>query len=223
MRGFGKYTAFLLTALLAAGGMLVPETHAQNARVTYSITRHMGGHELAMTGAQPPRIPFGDYSQYDLDLRFSGEEVLDFGQVRPGDEPVFINFNDPRAVVLEVEGVEFLDVTVSIIPPAGNRLIRDGDSETGIPVNIRLAYSNRGATTPVEAAGQAVEVPGESITFPMRRRIGGPPGPPPTPPHAGYTPPKTKAYLIIYGTLLLGGETLKAGSYLGDIHIDISY
>lgn len=182
----------------------------------------LAGFPVGVVG-QSARINFGSYNNYNLDILAVGTDVLEFGQVMTGDPDVVIHYDDPRAVVLEITGVEYLDVNITITPPPGYKLLRDGDPDTGIGVNIKMAYYNQAAAGPEIAVAQAVEVTGEMITFPIRRRAGGPPGPPPTPGHSGYTPPMAKAYLIIYGTLFVGSEPLKAGTYNGETLVEVSY
>ena len=172
---------------------------------------------------QSARINFGAYGNLPIEIMAVGHDVLEFGQVITGDPDVVINQDDPRAVILEINAVEYMDINVTLTPPTGNQLERAGDSDTGIGVHIYMAYYNREATDAESAAAQATVVTGEMITFPVRRRAGGPPGPPPTPGHSGYTPPMAKAYLVIYGTLNVGEGTLKAGSYFGDIQVEVSY
>jgi hypothetical protein len=172
---------------------------------------------------QSARINFGAYGNLPMEIMAVSHDVLEFGQVTVGDPNVVITQNDPRAVILEINAVEYMDLNVTLTPPPGSQLLRDGDPETGIGVEIKMAYFNQGNVDPEIAAAQATVVTGEMITFPVRRRVGGPPGPPPTPGHSGYTPPMAKAYLVIYGTLNLGVGSLKAGSYSGDILVEVSY
>ena len=172
---------------------------------------------------QNARINFGAYGNLPIEIMAVGHDVLEFGQIMTGDPDVVISQDDPRAVILEINAVEYMDLNVTLTPPPGSQLLRDGDPETGIGVQIYMAYYNQGNVDPEIAAAQATAVTGEMITFPVRRRVGGPPGPPPTPGHSGYTPPTAKAYLIIYGTLLVGSETLKAGTYNGEILVEVSY
>lgn len=172
---------------------------------------------------QSARINFGAYGNRPMEIMAVGHDELAFGQVTAGDPDVVIAQNDPRAVILEITAVEYMDISVTLTPPPGNQLLREGDPATGIGVQIKMAYFNQGNVDPEIAAAQATVVTGDMITFPVRRRVGGPPGPPPTPSHAGYTPPMAKAYVVIYGTLNLGGDGLKAGKYSGDILVEVSY
>lgn len=181
------------------------------------------GFPMKDVAGQQARISFGSYGDFPLEILPVGHDVLEFGQVMTGDPDVVITQDDPRAVIFEINAVEYLDVNVTLTPPPGSQLLREGDPDTGLSVQIYMAYYNRGSIDPEIAATQATVVTSEMITFPVRRRAGGPPGPPPTPSHAGYTPPMAKAYLVIYGTLMVGGGNLKAGLYSGDIHVEVSY
>ncbi len=175
------------------------------------------------------RIGFGLYSSYNLTLTNLMPEDLDFGTVVKGSGLVSISLADNEVVPIEIEGVEYLDVTVTLTAPAGNVLLLEGDGaylndpDRSMPVTIKMAYYNGGMPNiPVDTAkAQAIEVTGDMITFAIRRRPGGPPGPPPVPPHAGYVPPSAVAYLFIYGSLNVGD--VNAGPYKGTIDINVEY
>jgi hypothetical protein len=180
--------------------------------------------------AAAQQVGFGLYTNSDLTLTKLVPEDLDFGDRISGEGTVQILLADDAVVPIEIEGVAYLDVTVTLTPPDGNFLVLMGDPdnltepEKRMPVNIRMAYYNRGqeGITEIAAKAEAIEVVGNTVTFQIRRRPGGPPGPPPVPPHAGYTPPVAKAYLFIYGDLTVGN--VNAGPYSGqiDVHIDYS-
>lgn len=199
-----KHIGFLMALLLFLAGVPVGTTSAQNG----------------------VRINFGSYvgtnQDFALDV-YALEDFLEFGQIIGSGGDVIIGKTDDRAVIIEITGVANLDVTVTLVPPPDDELKRVGDLETGIPVTIKMAYYNQGEAVESTILSQSVEVTGQVITFPIRRRGGGPPGPPPTPPHSGYTPPTAKAYIVIYGTLEIGGQTLYAGNYNGSITVDVSY
>lgn len=186
---------------------------------------------LMLAGAsrgQAQRVGFGLFSNHNLTLTSVGPAELDFGIVLSGQpNPVNILLTDPEVVVIEIEGVAYLDVTVTITPPENNRIALEGipgnfyDNSKSMPVSIHMAYSNSGAQDASAALAQAMVVAGNQVTFPVRRRLSGPPGPPPTPPHAGYTPPTAKAYIFIYGSLTVGN--VNAGPYSGEIEIHAEY
>ncbi|MFO7998353.1 MAG: hypothetical protein R6U86_05155 [Bacteroidales bacterium] len=195
-----KHIGFLMALLLLLAGVPVGTTSGQN-------------------GA---RINFGSYGDFALDV-YALEDFLEFGQIIGSGGDVIIGKTDDRAVIIEITGVANLDVTVTLLPPPDDELKREGDLNTGIPVDIKMAYYNQGEADEPIILSQSVEVTGQVITFPIRRSTGGPPGPPPTPPHSAYTPPTAKAYIVIYGTLLVGGQTLYAGNYNGIITVDVAY
>ena len=182
------------------------------------------------TMAMAQQVGFGLYTNSDLTLTKLVPDELDFGDRISGEGSVQILLSDDAAVPIEIEGVAYLDVTVTITPPDGDYLVLMGDpanldeQDKRMLVNIRMAYYNRGqdGITEIAAKAEAIEVVGNTVTFQIRRRPGGPPGPPPVPPHAGYTPPTAKAYLFIYGDLTVGN--VNAGPYSGliDVHVEYS-
>ncbi len=201
MRNFNKIFLSLLTALVVA--LTLPATAQQ--------------------------VGFGLYTNSDLTLTVLAPDELDFGDRISGEGTVPILLSDDAAVPIEIEGVAYLDVTVTLTAPDGNYLLLQGDAANlteankRMDVNIRMAYYNRGqeGITEEAAKAEAIEVVGNTVTFQIRRRPGGPPGPPPVPPHAGYTPPVAKAYLYIYGDLTVGN--VNAGPYSGLINVHVEY
>ena len=178
----------------------------------------------AHLSAQP--VPFGLYAGEGLQLTPAGIEVLDFGDIILTGETLTVsinlsNENVGEVVPLRIDGIKYLDVTVDFPPTIQlvQQGVEDGDEMT---LNVGLAYSNRGLDLD-DAKTNPIEVPMgmSSITFPIERRTGGPPGPPPTPPHAGYTPPPGTAYIFVYGDLSVG--SVSAGTYTGQIDIHVFY
>lgn len=170
-------------------------------------------------------ISFGTWAGGDITLTTGVPNDLDFNDktpvINPGvNQSVTINLQDAEAAVLSIEGTEYYDVTVYVDSP----VTLDLDPDNKIPVAIRFAYSNLNAPNVTAAKNQAIEVPAgfNTATFPILRRVNGPPGPPPTPPSSGYTPPRKTAYLFIYGTLGPVGS-VDAGLYNGTIHITVEY
>ena len=170
-------------------------------------------------------ISFGTWAGAGLTLTKGTPSELNFNNKTPliitgTNQIVTISLTDMEAAVLTIEGTEYLDVTVYVDAPP----TLDLDATNHIPVSIRFAYSNLNPADVTTAKTQAVEVPAgfNSATFPILRRISGPPGPPPTPPHEGYTPPKKTAYLFIYGTLGPVGN-VNAGLYDGTINVRVEY
>jgi hypothetical protein len=175
--------------------------------------------------AEAQHISFGTWATGDLLLTRGTPETLDFNDkvqvIRPGiNQTVTINLQDAEAAVLTIEGNEQHDVTVYIDAPG----TLDLDPSNKIPFGVRFAYSNLNPTDVIAAKMQAIEVPAgfNTITFPILRRVNGPPGPPPTPPSSGYTPPRKTAYLFIYGNLGPVGN-VDAGLYEGTINITVEY
>jgi hypothetical protein len=177
------------------------------------------------SGASAQHISFGTWASGDILLSKGTPEQLNFNDktqlIIPGvSQSVTINLNDPQAAVLTVEGSEYLDVTVYVDGPP----TVDLDASNRIPLAVRFAYSNLDPSDVINAKLQAVEVPTgfNTATFPIFRRTGGPPGPPPVPPSSGYTPPRKKAWLFIYGTLGPVGN-VDAGLYEGMINVTVEY
>ena len=176
-------------------------------------------------GAQAQHISFGTWAGGDIvitpgipgDLNFNNKTQV----ITPGwNQSVTISLHDAEAAVLAIEGTEYYDVTVTIDAPP----TLDLDASNKIPVKIHFAYSNLNPANVTVAKTQAIEVPVgfNSATFPFLRRTNGPPGPPPTPPSAGYTPPRKTAYLFIYGTLGPVGN-VDAGAYEGTVNVTVEY
>lgn len=185
-----------------------------------------------MTPLSAQQVNFGTHAEgYDLMLTPLVPDELDFGDRVSGEGTVQIQLTDDEVVPIEIEGVAYLDVTVTLEPPAENFLVLEGNldyleeghEDKRMPVTIRMAYYNKGQEniTEEEAKTDAIEVVGNTATFRIRRRPGGPPGPPPTPPHANYTPPTAIAYLFIYGDLTVGD--VNAGPYVGQMNVHVEY
>ncbi len=184
---------------------------------------------FALAPLHAQQVAFGTYADQDLVVQVLTPDVLDFGDRLSGEGPFSILLSDQEAVPIEIEGVAYLDVTVTLELPDGNFLLLQGDPDNHddpdkrLPVTIKMAYYNRGQEGISEEAAklEAIEVAGNMATFQIRRRPGGPPGPPPVPPHAGYVPPTAKAYLFIYGDLTVGN--VNAGPYSALINVHVEY
>lgn len=184
---------------------------------------------LFLSPLSAQKVSFGLYTNADLILTPHVPDELDFGTRISGSGEAQILLGDDETVVIQIDGVAYLDVTVTLTPPSGDVLVLEGDLDyindpvRSLPVDVVMAYYNRGQENiPVaQAKAEAVTVVGNTATFQIRRRPGGPPGPPPTPPHAGYTPPQATAYLFIFGTLNVG--EVNAGPYSGIIDIHVEY
>ena len=174
---------------------------------------------------QGQHISFGTFAGPGIQITPGVPDDLDFNDktvvINPGvNQSVTIQLQDPQAAVLRIEGTANLDVTVVLDVPT----TLDLDPANKIPVQIRFAYSNLNPADEMTAKMEAVEVPAgfNTITFPIVRRTDGPPGPPPTPPQAGTTPPRKTAYLFVYGTLGPVGN-VDAGLYEGTIQVTVEY
>lgn len=138
---------------------------------------------------------------------------------------VAINLMDAQAVAFRIQAPIGFDLTVEVDAPTVLSLDGTGaSSETQIPFRIGIAYNNLEAINEIAAKPGAVELPAGflNVTFPVNRRVGGAPGPPPTPISGGDIRPKATAYLFIYGELGPIG-TVNAGRYLGDININVFF
>lgn len=176
--------------------------------------------------AQP--IPFQNFipendENYALELApLGGNEDLDFGLVIMGQGLTEIELNSDDVAILTIEGVRYFDVFVSVDAPGFIYLdgVVTGDANKRIPLTVQAAYANRGS----DNTGPGFRIPfaGTTARFPIFRRGSGPPGPPPTPPHSGYVPPRETAYLFIYGSIDVQTGLL-AGSYESTITIEVSY
>ncbi len=180
-------------------------------------------------GLQAQQVDFGLYTEEGITLTPQLPDELDFGDRISGEGPFSIDLEEEETVVIKIEGVAYLDVTVTLTPPTNDFILLEGNEEylsdenRRIPLTVNMAYYNRGQENidiPT-AKQQAVEVPGHMATFQIRRRPGGPPGPPPTPPHSGYTPPTATAYIFIYGDINVG--EVNAGPYSGVIDVHVEY
>lgn len=167
-------------------------------------------------------IDFGSYVSSSATV--IGERNLDFGDIlRPGSSTVTLGSG--LEGVVSLEGIRFLDAFVTISPHPVNYLYLNGDdscvaSTCRIELSMSTAYTNAGQAMDVTSG--AVTFTGANVRFPFRARAGGPPRPPPVPPHAGYTPPTDVAYLYIYGTVTAASNS-NAGSYSNVITISVAY
>ena len=168
------------------------------------------------------QIDFQDYIDsgdpaYELTVEnVGGYEDLDFGMVLSG-EITRIEFDSDDVAIVRIEGVRYLDVFVDIDP---DPVLVRGQSE--MPLVLEAAYANRGEGN--FGPSFRTEFAGLSARFPIFRRGSGPPAPPPVPPHSGYTPPRETAYIILYGEVDAGAETVtEAGDHTGQIVITVSY
>lgn len=154
---------------------------------------------------------------------------LNFNQKQPGitaSSPVVnINLSDNQAVGFRIEAPEGFDLTVEVDAPTFLSLDGTGtEPEEIIPFKIGIAYNNMLAGDETTAKNSAVQLPAGflNITFPVNRRNGGAPGPPPTPISGDYVRPKATAWFFIYGELGPIGP-VNTGQYTGDITINVYF
>lgn len=151
---------------------------------------------------------------------------LDFNQKKAAivanSEAITIAITDNQAVIFEIEAPEHFDLTLEVDVPTVLTL-HENPAET-IPIQLRIAYNNMNPVDEQTGKLNAVELPlgFNSISFPVNRRLSGAPGPPPTPEHGGYTRPKGKVFIYLYGTLGPIGA-VPPGTYEGNITINVSF
>lgn len=152
------------------------------------------------------------------------ERDLDFGLIlKPGSSSIALGSG--MEGVVSMEGISFLDAFVTISPYPVNYLYLDGNTgcvldSCRMTFNMSTSYTNAGQLLDVTSG--AINFTGSTARFPFRARAGGPPRPPPVPPHAGYTPPTDVAYLYIYGDVSATIDN-QAGNYSNIITITVAY
>lgn len=178
------------------------------------------------------RVSFGLYATDGIvidasggsgDLNFNSKENI----LLP-EQSVTINIIGDEPAILMITGWRDREITITVDPPEG--LFLDGIK---IPLILKFAYSNIGATGEAGALSSFVEVPTgfTTVTIPILRRVldppgilpGKPPGAPPTPGHGNYTAPTGTVYLFVYGTLGPVPINAPAGIYTEKISIHVSY
>ncbi len=149
------------------------------------------------------------------ELNASRQQDLDFSNVVVNQGVTPINLGDPGMCVFSITGNQELDVIVSLDVPAN--LTAQGGSPDVIPFTLNFAYANKG----VNDINDAIMVPSNSIRFKLLDDSTGPAGRPPTPPHAGYVPLETTAYIYIFGSLDIGD--IMPGAYSGTVSLTVDY
>jgi len=159
-------------------------------------------------------VNFGQYATENIILtNVSSNSSLDFGNVLRNGGLYQIQLSDPEVVVFSIQAEYDKDVFVTLSPPPELVL----DASNTIPFTLRAAYANKGNNS----IAQAKIISGNTARFAVLERGSGPPGPPPTPKHEGYTTPTATAYLYIYGDINVGN--VSAGFYTANIDISVSY
>lgn len=172
-------------------------------------------------------VNFGLFAGEGITMVKGSVDVINFNLERQwiitGAPQVSVPLQHEGAAVIAITAQRDLDITITIDAPQMLEL----DANNQIPFTLRFAYSNVGAADEATAKSQAVEVPAGFVaaTFPVLRRVSGPPGPPPTPPHSGFTAPRGTAFLFIYGTLgnINLPTNIRSGLYSATINIYANY
>ncbi|MFN3997630.1 hypothetical protein [Algoriphagus sp.] len=189
---------------------------------------------VAMLGAESSlaqRINFSTWTGSD-DITITSVMAnpnLNFNQkqanISANSSAITINLADAQAVAFEIKAPIGFDLTVEVDAPTFLSLDGTGTvPEEQIPFRIGIAYNNMEAGNDAAAKASAIQLPigFYNVTFPVNRRTGGAPGPPPTPISGGETRSKSTAYLFITGELGPIGA-VNAGQYLGDITINVYF
>ncbi|NQU28613.1 MAG: DUF4402 domain-containing protein [Candidatus Marinimicrobia bacterium] len=167
--------------------------------------------QLALTG-----ILFSQSIQFSVyvtsELNATKQQDLDFQDVITNQGFTPINLGDPGMGVFAVTGNHELDVIVTMTAPTD---LTDGSNN--IPFTLNFAYANKG----VDDINDAILVPSNSIRFQLLEQSNRPTGPPPTPPHSGYIPTESTAYIYIFGSLNIGD--VPPGAYSGTVTLTVDY
>lgn len=179
---------------------------------------------LGMMGAaQAQEINFGNfYTGAPIDLTVIRD--LDFGTMVAG-ETKERAIGSGLEAVLELEGIPYLDVIVTIT--SSGYVYLDGDdlcvlASCRIPVTLTTAFTNNNEL--VDQVGTAIIFTGGTARFPIRRRVSGPPMPPPDPFLATELPSYPSASAFIYiGAELVSSVSANAGDYSSVITVEVQY
>ena len=176
-------------------------------------------------------IDFGSYGQSVYQVQATSLSNLDFGILFTSETTNTVTLQD--GAVVEIAGIEYLDVFVSVTPD-NNYLLNDDlgcspFSNCIIPLDLNAAFINRGEANGSNTSLAVIMTESGGIPsafFALKYRGNAPPGPPPTPIHAGFDPNNAayqdKAYIYIYGSLSSINNAV-AGSYSANITVSVSY
>lgn len=166
-------------------------------------------------------IPFGSfYTGAPISL-FTIRD-LDFGTIVAGDTKERQLGSGDEAVI-ELEGIPYLDVVVSIAAP--DYVYLNGDDlcvvpACRLPLTLDYAYTNN--LELVDQINTAVQFSSGTARFPIQRRVTGPPMPPPDPSITIVSFPSATSYIYIYGTVAsIVGST--SGDYSSTITVTVEY
>lgn len=182
----------------------------------------LGFLSFAYTNLHAQNIDFGQYESSSVTV--TGERNLAFGELFKGDI-LNISLGSGLEGVISLTGIRYMDAFVDISPYPINYLFLNGD-DSCVTVTCRMAltvstsYTNSGQL--IDNIIGAVGFSSATARFPIRTRPAGPPRTPPVPPHAGYTPPTSTAYIYFYGSVTsdLGNA---AGNYWTTITVTVTY
>ncbi len=151
-------------------------------------------------------------------LKFNDKEKV----IKANMPKIEIKKDDPQVAIFEITAPTEFDITVEL--DHLGFLSKDGDPDKGtIPLILNMSYTNNGQgnsnNVPNPNSAQDVPVGFNSITFPLSRRGGGAPLPP-TPEYGGYTRPKSKVYVYIYGAIGPIGA-VSAGNYTATVNLNV--
>jgi len=181
------------------------------------------------------RISFGQFqSDTSIRVRKLGAQELNFNKrnrviLQESFGDIRIGIEDPEVVVYEIEAPKQMDISIRY---EWSPLRRVGTATSGSGLapacllNVRAAYSNRGATSLAQALSQIVELPpfASSVVLPVfRSTVYGPPGLPPAPSSGSGVPDRAKLYFFVFGEIQPWVGRMSAGRYTGQIYISIGY
>jgi len=157
-------------------------------------------------------IQFSIYVESELNA--TKQQDIDFQEVITNQGLTPVNLGDPGMGVFAITGNQELDVIVTIDAPTN---LTTGGSSDVIPFTLNFAYANKGEND----INDAIMVAGNSIRFQLLGRSEGPASHPPTPPHSGYVPTESTAYIYVIGSLDVGD--IDAGEYSGTVSLTVEY
>ena len=174
-------------------------------------------------------IDFGSFHDYEIFIENVSMGDLEFPRpIAQNSGTVKVELSD--AFILEIIGVEYLDVGVTI--EANGELYLDGnesfagDPQKSIPFTLEAAYSNQGQESIGDARIITINHGSYNIgeaRFPVLGRQQAPPGPPPTPTTGEFDQSEVNesAFLYLHGEIDVGD--VDVGFYSGTIIINVRY
>lgn len=181
------------------------------------------------------RINFGQYqTDSSIQVRKLGFQELNFNLrnrviLQESFGHVRIGLDDPELVVYEIEAPKQMDILINYEWTPLRRIgthSQNNSLSAHLMLNIRAAYSNRGAASLAQALSQVVELPphASSVVLPvLRSPVTGPPGLPPAPSSGSVTGDRAKLYFFVYGEILPWIGRVTAGRYTGQVYISFGY